>query len=141
MGLLDKFRKKSPKRIKDTGTALERYEKSFMHAVDGIIYGIRFEHNMIIILIATVLVTIAGLMYKISAYEWLFVITMIGTISASEMINTSIEATIDLVTTDIKPLAKIAKDTASSATLLLCLTALVGAIIIFLPKVMALFGG
>ena len=112
-----------------------------MHAVDGIIYGIRFEHNMIIILIATILVTIAGLIYEINAYEWLFVITMIGTISASEMINTSIEATIDLVTTEIHPLAKIAKDTASSATLLLCLTALIGAIIIFLPKVMVLFGG
>ena len=90
MGLLDKLRKKSPKRIKDTGTAIERYEKSFMHAVDGIIYGIRFEHNMIIIIVATVLVIIAGLMYKISIPEWLFVMTMIGTISASEMINTSI---------------------------------------------------
>ncbi len=141
MGLLDKFRKKSPKRIKDTGTAIERYEKSFMHAVDGIIYGIRFEHNMIIIIVATVLVIIAGLMYKISIPEWLFVMTMIGTISASEMINTSIEATIDLVTTEIHPLAKIAKDTASSATLLLCITALIGGIIIFLPKVLLVLGG
>ncbi len=141
MGLLDKLRKKSPKRIKDTGTAIERYEKSFMHAVDGIIYGIRFEHNMIIIIVATVLVIIAGLMYKISIPEWLFVMTMIGTISASEMINTSIEATIDLVTTEIHPLAKIAKDTASSATLLLCITALIGGIIIFLPKVLLVLGG
>ena len=141
MGLLDKLRKKSPKRIKDTGTAIERYEKSFMHAVDGIIYGIRFEHNMIIIIVATVLVIIAGLMYKISIPEWLFVMTMIGTISASEMINTSIEATIDLVTTEIHPLAKIAKDTASSATLLLCLTALIGGIIIFFPKVLLVLGG
>ena len=141
MGLLDKLRKKSPKRIKDTGTAIERYEKSFMHAVDGIIYGIRFEHNMIIIIVATVLVIIAGLMYKISIPEWLFVMTMIGTISASEMINTSIEATIDLVTTEIHPLAKIAKDTASSATLLLCITAVIGGIIIFLPKVLLVLGG
>ncbi len=141
MGLLDKLRRKSPKRNKDTGTALERYEKSFMHAVDGIIYGIRFEHNMIIIIIATILVIIAGFIYKISVPEWLFVITMIGTISASEMINTSIEATIDLYTTEIHPLAKIAKDTASSATLLLCFTALVGAIIIFLPKAIILIGG
>lgn len=141
MGLLDKLKKKSPKRVKDTGTAIERYEKSFMHAIDGIIYGIRFEHNMIIILVATVLVTIAGLIYKISIYEWLFIITMIGTISASEMINTSIEATIDLVTTEIHPLAKIAKDTASSATLILCLIALIGGIMIFIPKALILIGG
>ena len=39
MGLLDRFFKtKSPKRNKDTGTALERYNKSFHHAIDGIIY-------------------------------------------------------------------------------------------------------
>ena len=48
--LLDKFRKKSPKRNKDTGTSLERYIKSFFHAIDGIIYCIKNEHNMIIIL-------------------------------------------------------------------------------------------
>ena len=52
--LLDKFRKKSPKRNKDTGTSLERYIKSFFHAIDGILYCIKNEHNMIIILIATI---------------------------------------------------------------------------------------
>lgn len=141
MGLLDKFRKKSPKRNKDQGTAVERYEKSFMHAIDGIIYCMKYEHNMIIIMIATVLVTLAGISYKLSTYEWLFIITMVGTISASEMINSAIEAAIDLYTTEIHPLAKIAKDTASSATLILCLTALIGGIIIFGPKALMLIGG
>ena len=51
------------------------------------------------------------------------------------MINSAIEATVDLITTEIHPLAKIAKDTASSATLLLCIVALLGAIIIFIPKI------
>ena len=141
MGLLDRFRKKTPKRRKDEGTALERYEKSFMHAVDGIVYAFRYEHNMIIILVCAVIVTIVGFIYKISTLEWLFVITMIGTIAASELINSSIEATIDLYTREIHPLAKIAKDTASSATLILCTTALVGGLIIFIPKIIAMFGG
>ena len=52
-----------------------------------------------------------------------------------EMINTSIEATIDLVTNQIHPLAKIAKDTASSATLVLCIVSLIGGCIIFIPKI------
>ena len=139
MGLLDRFKKKSPKRVKDEGTALERYEKSFMHAVDGIVYAFRYEHNMIIILICAIIVTIVGFIYKISALEWLFIITMIGTISASELINSSIEATIDLYTSEIHPLAKIAKDTASSATLILCVTALIGGLIIFIPKIIEVF--
>ena len=142
MGLLEKiFKKKTPVRNKETGTPIERYWKSFKHAIDGIIYCIKYEHNMIIIMIATVLVTLAGITYKLSAYEWLFIITMIGTISASEMINSAIEAAIDLYTTEIHPLAKIAKDTASSATLILCLTALIGGIIIFGPKALMLIGG
>ena len=141
MGWLDRFRNKSPKRNKDEGTAIERYEKSFMHAIDGIIYCIKYEHNILIIMAATVLVVLLGFIYEISIYEWLFVLTMIGTISASEMINSSIEATIDLYTTEVHPLAKIAKDTASSATLVLCITALIGGIIIFLPKILMVFGG
>ncbi|MCI8460605.1 MAG: diacylglycerol kinase family protein [Bacilli bacterium] len=135
MGLLDRFRKKSPKRNKDTGTALERYVKSFNHAVDGIVYCLKNEHNMIIIFIATLVAVIAGYLLEVSANEWLFIITICGLIASCEVINSSIEATIDLITTDIHPLAKIAKDTASSATLILCIVALIGAIIIFVPKI------
>lgn len=135
MGLLDRFFKKSPKRNKDTGTALERYWKSFNHAIDGIIYCIKNEHNMIIIILATIIATIFGFICNVNGYEWLFIITICGLIAACEVINSSIEATIDLITVDIHPLAKIAKDTASSATLILCIVALIGAIIIFVPKI------
>lgn len=135
MGFLDRFRRKTPKRNKDTGTALERYIKSFDHAIDGIIYCLKNEHNMIIIFIATAVAIILGFTFKINSYEWLFIITICGLIASCEVINSSIEATIDLITTNIHPLAKIAKDTASSATLILCIVALIGAIVIFVPKI------
>ncbi len=141
MGLLEKIFKKTPKRIKDEGNFLERYWKSFCHAVDGILYCIRYEHNMIIIIIAAIVVTILGFVFKISPSEWLFVISMIGAISACEMINSSIEALVDLTTQEINPLAKISKDTASSATLLLCITSLIGGLIIFIPKIIEIIGG
>ena len=121
-------------RNKDKGTALERYYKSFMHAVDGIVYALKFEHNMIIILLAAILAILAGFIFNISEVEWFFVIIIIGLIAATEMINTAIEATIDLITTKTHPLAKIAKDTASSASLILSITAFIGALIIFVPK-------
>ena len=89
---------------------------------------------MIIIILAAIVTVFAGFYFEISKCEWLFCIMIIGTVSASEMINTAIEATIDLKTTKIHPLAKIAKDTASSATLILSITAFIGALVIFLPK-------
>lgn len=141
MGLLEKIFKKTPKRIKDEGNFLERYWKSFCHAVNGIIYCIRYEHNMIIIIIAAIVVTILGFVFKISLSEWLFIISMIGSISACEMINSSIEALVDLTTQEINPLAKISKDTASSATLLLCITSLIGGLIIFVPRIIEIIGG
>ena len=141
MGLLEKIFKKTPKRNKDEGTALERYKKSFFHAIDGIIYCIKYEHNMIIIIVAILIVTILGFVFNISGLEWLFIITMFGGISACEMLNSAVEATIDLYTTSTHPLAKIAKDTASSATLIMCITSLVGGLIIFIPKIIILIGG
>ena len=76
-----------------------------------------------------------GFIFNISGGEWLFVISMIGAVTACEMINSAIEATVDLVTSDIKPLAKIAKDAASAATLVLSITSLIGATIIFTAKI------
>lgn len=125
-------------RNKDKGNALYRYYKSFLHAVDGIVYAFKCEHNMIIILLAAVLAITAGLTFNISQVEWFFVILIIGLVAATEMINTAIEATIDLITTKTHPLAKIAKDTASSASLILSITAFVGALIIFIPKLIDL---
>ena len=122
-------------RNKDTGNAVERYGKSFMHAIDGIIYAIRYEHNMIIIILAALVASISGIFLELNSNEWLFVILIIGLVMASEMINTAIEAVVDLETLKTHPLAKIAKDTASSATLILSLTALIGAINIYVPKI------
>lgn len=142
MGLLDKlFNRKEPSRKKDTGNAIQRYSKSFKHALDGIIYAFKYEHNMIIILICFIIAVILGFVFKIKLFEWLFILIISGCIATCEMINSSIEATIDLITVQEHPLAKIAKDTASGATLILCLTALIGGLIIFIPKILVLFGG
>jgi len=122
-------------RNKDKGNFLIRYIKSFFHAVDGIIYTVKNEHNLIIMILATIVVAIAGLHYSISVPEWLFCIGIIGAVIASEMINTAIEAVVDLVSPEKHILAKIAKDTASSASLVLSITAFIGALIIFIPKI------
>lgn len=142
MALLEKIiKRKTPVRNKDSGTVLERYWKSFNHALDGIIYCLKYEHNMIIILTATFLVTLCGFAFRINSAEWLFIVCICGAIAACEVVNSSIEALVDLVTEDYNELARIAKDTASSASLILVVTAIVGGLIIFLPKIILLLGG
>ena len=70
---------------------------------------------------------------------FIFILFICGVIAACELINSSIEATIDLITSEMHPLAKIAKDTASAASLVLCFVALIGGLIIFIPKFLGLF--
>ena len=139
--LLDRLFKKTPKRNKDEGNFLVRYWKSFNHALDGLIYCLKYEHNMIIILICTIVVICLGFLFNISLVEWLFVIFICGTIAACEFINSAIEATIDLITTEIHPLAKIAKDCASAASLVLCIVALIGGVTIFGSDIIKFIGG
>ena len=122
-------------RNKDTGNYLVRFFKSFFHALEGIRYAVVYEHNMIIIVLAIITVTIAGLYFNLSDYEWLFCIIMFGMVAGSEMINTAIEAVVDLETTKENKLAKIAKDCGSGATLIFSIMSLIVALIIFVPKI------
>ena len=128
-------------RNKEDGNTVVRYLKSFKHAIDGILYAAIYEHNMIIILLAIHITTLAGFYFEIKSYEWLFCITCFGMVMGTEMINSSIEAVVDLETNKYHPLAKIAKDTASGATLVFAVTSLIGSLVIFLPKIIEMIGG
>lgn len=127
------------KRNKDTGTWYQKYAKSFKHAVDGLIYTLKHEHNVWIIYIAIVLVVAAGIVFKISATEWIICTLCMGLVMTTEMINSSIEAVVDLASPKIHPLAKISKDIGSAASLVICTTSAIVGLIIFVPKIMALF--
>ena len=62
-----------------------------------------------------------------------------GLVISCELINTAIEATVDLVTEEYHPLAKVAKDTAAAAVFVFAIVAVLVGIIIFGPKIVALF--
>lgn len=130
---------KKGKRKKDTGNCLTRYIKSFNHAVDGIVYAIENEHNILIMMLATITVLIASFLLNISKIELALVVICIGTVMACEMINSAIEACVDLTTTKEHKLAKIAKDCASGASLVLSVMSIFVAGIIFIPKIIELF--
>ena len=78
-------------RNKEKGTEAERYKKSLYHAIEGIVYAAKNEHNMIIIITCMVLAILAGLLFELNETEWLFTILVIGLVVGSEMINTAIE--------------------------------------------------
>lgn len=118
---------------------IKRFFNSFKYNIEGIKYSLINEQSFIIESIIAILVIIFGFVFKISVTEWIVVLLLIANVLCSELINTAIEAAIDLSTTERHPLAKIAKDTASAAVGIYALISFIIGLIIFLPKVIGLF--
>lgn len=111
--------------------------KSFGFAFEGIYAGIRKERNMKIHCLFAVCVVIAGAILRISILEWCICLVLFGLIFSLELVNTAVEAVVDLVTEEKKPLAKLAKDTAAGAVLIAAIMAAAAGLLIFVPKVVS----
>lgn len=111
--------------------------KSFGYAFEGIFTCIRKERNMKIHCVMAILVVAAGVILGLSPVEWCICLGLFGLVMALELVNTAVEAVVDLVTGEYHPLAKIAKDTAAGAVLIAAIMAAVAGLIIFVPKGLA----
>ena len=124
----DKLKKRSIKRLFN----------SFKYALEGIKYAFIYEQNIIVHTIIAILVIVLGITLRINEYEWLICFILFGLVIATELINTSLEAIVDLICPKKDPLAKIAKDTASGAVLAFASVAAISGLIIFLPKIITI---
>lgn len=112
---------------------------SFGHAYEGILTGVLEERNMKIHCVMAGLVVFFGLLLHITAAEWCVCFVLFGLIMGLELVNTAIEAVVDLVTKEYHPLAKRAKDTAAGAVLIASVMAAVTGLIIFIPRLLFFF--
>lgn len=122
-------------RDKKKKRGIKRLYHSFQYAFEGFLYTLTHEQNMLVHLLAAFLVILVGIILKISITEWLICFLFIGLVMAMELLNTSIEAVVDLVCPEKNKLAKIAKDTAAGAVMVFAFFALLAGILIFLPKI------
>lgn len=118
-----------------SAAARQPLAESFSHAFDGIMAGVE-ERNMKIHFGFVLLVLIFGLLLQISATEWCICFTLFGLVLSLELVNTAVEAVVDLVTEEYKPLAKTAKDAAAGAVLIAAIMAAVTGLIIFIPRLL-----
>lgn len=108
--------------------------QSFNFAIDGLIYVLRTQRNMRIHFIVAALVLMISLIVRVSSIQFILLAFAITSVIAAELINTAIEAVIDVTTTSFDPMAKIAKDVAAAAVLVSALTAAIIGYLIFYPK-------
>ena len=106
----------------------------------GIKYYSKDGKSIILYLIGSLVEILMGFVYHINGLEWILIICILGFILSIELINTAIEAACDAITKEYNPLIKISKDCASGATFVIFIVAIILNVIIFLPKVLILFG-
>lgn len=111
--------------------------RSFHYAISGIVYATRTQRNMRIHFVIGIFVLLGMLMLRLQRVYVVILIAMVALVIAFELVNTAVEAIVDLLTVVHHPLAKIAKDTAAGAVLVMALGSLVIGYLIFYEGITA----
>lgn len=107
---------------------------SFKYAVAGLLYVLAREQSIQLASVVTVIVVVIGLWLEIPVFYWAFLTLALGSIWITECLNTAIEASINLATSEPHPMAKIGKDVASAAALVSTIVFMIIVVLILLPR-------
>lgn len=109
------------------------------YSLQGLRYCFKNESSFVLVSITLCLIIILGVLFDINFLDWVISFGSIMLIMIMELINTAIEATVDMVTQEYNEYAKIAKDCGSAATGLMSILATILNLIIFVPHIMKFF--
>jgi diacylglycerol kinase len=111
---------------------------SFGYALNGITNAIITEQNFKIEITCAICCAGLGLYCNISNIEWLVILLNISFVLTMELVNTAIEKSCNLFSTEKNISIKIIKDLSAGATLICAAVACVSGAIIFIPKILNL---
>ena len=102
-------------------------------AIEGIIYAVKTQRHMRYHFGSALAALVLGLLLNISRTEFILLCMAIILVIVTEMLNTAIETTVDMISVEFHPLAKIAKDIAAGVVLVASIGALILAYLILYP--------
>ena len=108
---------------------------SFNYAFEGVIHVLRTQRNMRIHFLVAVAVLLIALVVDVGKLELIALLLSISFVLIAEMINTAVEAAIDVATTAFDPMAKLAKDIAAGAVLIATVNAVAVGYLVFSGEV------
>ena len=109
--------------------------ESFNYAFEGIIHVLRTQRNMRIHFAIAVFVLVFALIVNVTKLELIALLISITFVLIAEMLNSAVEAAIDIATTSFDPMAKLAKDVAAGAVLIATTNAIAVGYLVFAGKV------
>jgi diacylglycerol kinase len=114
--------------------------QSFGHAWNGLLHTVRTQRNARIHLAAGVVVAGMALWLRLDTMRSAILALTVGAVIVGELLNTALEALVDLLSPEYHNRAKIAKDVAAGAVLVLGLTSVVVGVLILGPPLLERFG-
>ena len=105
------------------------------YSMQGLDYCFKNESSFVIVALTCSLIIVLGVCFDIGFFEWVASFGSLALILVIELINTAIEATVDMVTSEYNPYAKIAKDCGSAATGIMGILSTIVNLIIFVPHI------
>ncbi|HEY7428266.1 MAG TPA: diacylglycerol kinase family protein [Gemmataceae bacterium] len=96
---------------------------SFRHAFAGWWYVLRSQRNAWIHAVTSVAVFAVGFWLGLGRTDGAILLLTVALVWVAEFVNTAVEAVVDLLSPDLHPLAKVAKDVAAAAVLIAALAA------------------
>ncbi|HUK44748.1 MAG TPA: diacylglycerol kinase [Gaiellaceae bacterium] len=107
---------------------------SFNFAFEGIIHVLRTQRNMRIHFAVAVFVLVVAIAADVTKLELIVLLLAIAFVLVAEMINSAVEAAIDVSTSSFDPMAKLAKDIAAGAVLIAAINAVAVGYLVFSGK-------
>ena len=111
--------------------------RAFHYAFEGVIYATRTQLNMRIHWIAAALVLAATLYLRLQRPYVIGIVIVTAVVLAFELLNTAIEAVVDLMTDLHHPRAKVAKDAAAGGVLVVAFAAVIVGYLTFYEGILA----
>ena len=116
----------------------KNFKEALKNSLNGIKYTFINGKNFKIQLVIAIIAIIAGIIFKISFFEWSIITILVFLVLFAEMINTVVETVVNMITNEYNENAKIAKDISAGAVTLCALCSVIVGLIIFIPKLLEL---
>jgi len=116
------------------------FREALRAAAAGFAYAVRTQRNLRVQLALAALVFLVGALLELGPVEVAVVVGLGGLVVAAELVNTSIEALVDLVAPDHRAHAGVVKDVAAAAVLVCAFGAAAGGAAVLGPALLVRLG-
>ncbi|HEX9069020.1 MAG TPA: diacylglycerol kinase family protein [Ktedonobacterales bacterium] len=112
--------------------------RSFVYAFRGLRYAFATQRNARVHALVGMGALALAFALRLSVTQIAILLATVFMVMLAELVNTGIEACVDLVSPEYHPLARVAKDVAAGAVLLAAIGASVIGLVLFAPPVLAI---